>query len=113
MAFNKSPQDWIDGIVSIEDDHVTPESLVIPLSSIPELTSAEVNDTTGDIRRLLFAVVDSFYQAWNAKPNADRPVRMTVSRQTTVNDALGTTTRNYTFSFAISTGSIEVAPEPV
>jgi hypothetical protein len=114
MAFNKSPQTWIPGIEYVASGSTVPaNSLVIPMSSLPELTEAELEGANADIRRILFAVNDAVYAAWNSKPTADRPARMTLARQTTVNDALGVTTRNYTSSFVVTTGSFEVDDEPV
>jgi hypothetical protein len=114
MAFNKSPQTWIPGIEYVASGGAVPaNSLVIPMSSLPELTAAELEGADADIRRILFAINDAVYAAWNGKPTADRPARMTLARQTTVNDTLGTTTRNYTSSFIVTTGAVEVEDEPV
>lgn len=114
MAFSKTPTDWIPGIAhATAGSAVAENSLVIPMTSLPELTQAELTGSGADIRRVLFAISEAVFQSWNNKPTADRPVRMTLSRTTTVNDALGVTNRNYAFAFAIESASVEVAPEPV
>lgn len=114
MAFNKNPNNWIPGItVGFVGDPVEDEdSLVIPLSSIPELTPNEVTGPSADIRRVIFALSEAIYQSWNSKLTADRPVRMTLGRTTTTNDAAGLTNRNYNFAFNIEAANVEVANEP-
>jgi hypothetical protein len=112
MAYNKSPQTWIPGIEYVASGGAVPaNSLVIPLSSLPELTATELEGADADIRKIFFAVCDAFYKSWNATATADRPTKMTVSRSTSVVDAVDSTTRNYTMSFTIVSGTVEVAPE--
>jgi hypothetical protein len=112
MAFDKTPNSWIAGIEYVAANGTVPaNSLVIPMTSLPELTSAELEGGNADIRKIYFAIADAFYKSWNTTDAADRPSKMTINRSTSVVDAVDTTTRNYTMSFSIVSGTVEVAPE--
>jgi hypothetical protein len=104
--FDKTPNTWLPGI-TVENNN-----LVIPLSVIPELQSSEVVGSNADIRKVMFALVDMLYNRWNSTLQADRPVRMSITRSTQFNDLSGATTRNYTQQFQVSPLGIEVVNEP-
>jgi hypothetical protein len=83
---------------------------------LTELTDAEADENSGDIRKLIFGVIDGLFTKLRAKNTslapADRPVNMTFSRGTNVNEATGILTRQYTFTFQLEAASVEVADEP-
>jgi hypothetical protein len=85
-------------------------NITVPIASFPELTAAEADGSTGDIRKIILAFADKFYSLYNAMATADRPAKMQAYRSTAVNDAAGTSTRTYTFTFTVD-GSYEVAAE--
>lgn len=85
-------------------------NIVVPINSFPELEASEAAATTGDIRKVILALVDKFYDIYNGTAAADKPNKMQIYRSTSVNDVAGTTTRTYTFSFTVD-GSFEVAAE--
>lgn len=91
---------------------VAAPSVVIPMSSIPELTQAELTGANADIRKVFFAISEAFYQSYVTKVNEDRPQRMALNRSTIVNDAQATTSRSYGLTFTVETLSVEVAAEP-
>lgn len=105
MAFDPAPNAWIP---SWSEDGTT---ISIPIASLPELTADEADGTTGDIRKVLFALADKIFDHWNSLPTADRPAKMTVRRTTITNDAAGTQDRSYTFTFTTAASSEDVVAE--
>ena len=106
MAFSKVPTAWIPNWSEDGTD------IIVPIATFPQLTAAEADAATGDIRKILFGVADALVNAWIAKAAADRPAKMTLSRSTSVNDQTGAVSRRYVFDFELSTVAEEVADEP-
>ena len=75
------------------------------------LTDAEANASSGDIRSLLFHLIDKLYHDYNAIAVADRPTKMQIFSGTTVDQVNGTTQTTYTFAFKTVTTTVEVADE--
>ena len=105
MAFNPLPQPWFAGLT---DDATT---LSIPIASIPELTAAEIDATTGDIRKFLYALSEQAWTVWNTLATADKPGKMTIYKSTSTNAATAITTHTYTLTFRNSVSAQDVADE--
>jgi hypothetical protein len=76
-------------------------------------TIAGTSASTGDVRKILFRLLELFYNKYNAIPMADRPGKMTITRSMR-EDTLSTTgeyVRDYTVSFRTSVGTVEVSNE--
>lgn len=103
MAFDKTITNYIAGW-SEDATNVT-----FPIASIPQLTAAEADAATGDIRKVLFALLDQIYATWTALPTGDRSTKMTVSRtQSMYAGKIGTT---YRFDFQLDPLAVEVTDE--
>ena len=123
MAFEKRPQSHITGLVIVAASGAVPASptgdwLLIPRSSIPQLTTAECDattpstpETTGDIRKVAFALQDMLYQVYANMAVADRPVNWKSYRSPGTEDDDGNATRSYTNQFEISVSAVEVKAE--
>lgn len=105
MAFNPAPSSWL---ASWSEDGT---SITVPIATFPELTAAEADGTTGDIRKIAFALAEKLYQAYNGTAAADRPTKMTITRASSVNDTTGDVTRTYTFRFTLVNTATEVKAE--
>jgi hypothetical protein len=105
MAFNPQPNTWI---ASWSEDGTT---ISVPIASFPELTAAEADGATGDIRKILYAICEQLYQEWNSTLAGDRPSKMTVGRTSTVNEANDEITKRYTFTFVTTPSATEVVDE--
>jgi hypothetical protein len=107
MAFSQVPTNWITSYAS--DD----TTLTIPRASLPELSAAEANTTTGDIRDIVFAFVERIYQVYITSAAADRPAKMTLIRSTQTNETTGKVTRQYTINFTMdeAAGSLTTSDE--
>lgn len=113
-AFSGAPGTHISGLeYKTAGQTVTADSVVIPIAAIPELTAAEADPTTGDIRKFLFAFLEAFHQIVLASAWADAddvPANYRSSKSTTPNDADDTATRHYTQVLVLD-GAFEVADE--
>jgi len=108
MAFDPTPTTWLPDWSEDATD------ITLPIASLPELTAAEADAVTGDIRKILYALLEKLYAVWAATATADRPDRMTITRASVVNDDTGAITRNYTIQLVTeaSAGGLEVSDEP-
>jgi hypothetical protein len=83
--------------------------------TLPQLTDTEADETTGDIRKVLFALIDGIFTKYDAKysalDTAARPSKVTFTRSATAN-ADGSVTRTYLFVANLAAPlSVEVADE--
>lgn len=107
MAFDKTPTTWI---ASWSEDAT---NITVPLASFPEMTAAEADAATGDIRKILYAVCEALANTWYATAAANRPTYMTISRSTSTDETANTETKRYSFSFTteVAVGGREVVAE--
>ena len=105
MAFDPTPTTWIP---SISEDGT---NLIIPLASLPELTAAEADAVTGDIRKIAFAINAALRAAWVAQATADRPAQMVLSESNRVDNDTGKITRTFASTFELGVSAIEVEDE--
>jgi hypothetical protein len=118
MAFtDKTPASWLGAGYNTQSGKIELNTNDAPFDKLlAELTDAEADETSGDIGKLLFGVIDGLFTKINEKnaslDPADRPTRFTFNRGTSLNDATGLITRNYSISITLATSGLEVAPEP-
>jgi len=89
MAFDKTPTTWI-GSWSEDGTNIT-----VPIASFPELTAAEADGSTGDIRKIAFAMFEKLFQTYNALETADRPTKWTITKTSSTNTTTGVVTNTY------------------
>lgn len=126
MALNVTPEKWLGAGYSVGAgtitfgtlDHATPANRTFPaLSDAGD--ADETTPATGDIRRLLFGMIDGLYAKWllrvadaAADPTGDPlPTKMTIYKSTSTNDTTGEVTRTYSFVFKTTVTGEEVAAE--
>jgi hypothetical protein len=91
MAFNPAPNTWFENWSEDGSD------ITVPIATFPEMTAAEADGDTGDIRKVWYAMVAKMYADWLSLATADRPVKMTMTRSSSlVGDNL-TLVFNFTF----------------
>ena len=88
----------------------TATNFTVPLSAFAELTSAEVNASTGDSRKIIYGMLERFYTYYNGLAAEDRPAKMTLSKTTSGLNASNEVTVNYGSQFTIG-GSLDVVAE--
>ncbi|HEV7405161.1 MAG TPA: hypothetical protein VGO11_19615 [Chthoniobacteraceae bacterium] len=105
MAFNPAPSHWIP------NEAVSGSDLVIPIASFPELTSGEAHATTGDIRKLAYAITKKLYDAQQAESAADRPAKMQITKGQSLSADGTTMTVTHQFTYVLAISSADVAAE--
>jgi len=85
--------------------------LCIPMSSLPELTGTEANPSTGDFRKIAFALMLAIREAYEAIPSADRPAKWISAQSSSISDSSGVITRNIVNQFFTEPTGEEVAAE--
>ena len=83
----------------------------LKISDFPELTAAEADGTTGDSRKMLYAILSKVELGVNALEAANKPSKMTISKSSTAPNALGVFRRSFSISFDVAIGSADVAAE--
>lgn len=101
MAFSPVPTTWLGAGYSLGTNQAIFNTAAHATPCLAELTNADGNATTGNIRSIAFAFCDKMYKSWVATAAADRPVRMTISRATS-EDASGNIVKDFTFRFYLT-----------
>lgn len=105
MSFNPAPTELFPGLTS------DGTNLTIPIADIPELDSMEADPVTGDVRKFIYALAKQFSSWWYGTLAADRPSRVTVSENISVNVAAGTQTVSITIRCTTDIPSTDIIPE--
>lgn len=112
MAFDPAPSTWLGAGYTLSthvvglttNDAVTNQILL-------QLTDALADPTTGDIRDVMMATCEAFFQAYAAIAAPDLPTRMIVARTTSSGPSSTSIRLQYTLSFDIETSAFTVIPE--
>ena len=105
MAFDAKPSTWI---ANWSEDAT---NITVPIATFTEMTAAEADATTGDIRKVVFAILEHLWGIWYATAAADRPAKMTMDRSISIDDGSGVVTKQYVFVFKTTTSGQEVSAE--
>lgn len=108
MAFNAAPTQVV---ASWSEDGT---NVTFPIASVPELSAAEADASTGDLRKVWFALLSKLYAWWVSITAADRPAKMTVSKSVAADAAasaaagvpINTVTFTVTFKVVESAGEV-------
>jgi len=116
MAFNPTPSGWLTGYTLSGSGTTAAISFGINGNTavgatLPEITAAEANATTGDIRKIYYGIVEQLYQSFLGKAIADRPNRMTISKGSGVDATTGLITTTYTIQFVLAATGLDVTSE--
>ncbi len=110
MAFDPSPTTWLgagyslaSSVAGFNTDTAGSDKLLL------QLTDALADPTTGDIRSVMMATCEAFFQAWTAVATPDRPDKMVISR--TTSGGASSTTFTYNLRFTVDATSIVVVNE--
>lgn len=113
MAFNKAPSNWLGAGYTLNTNVVGFNTNDAATNkTLTQLTNTEANASTGDIREVMFAMLEAFYQAYIAKDNADRPSKLSISRNGTTTST-GNINYTYNVQVEVSPTAVNVTPEPV
>lgn len=86
--------------------------IIIPLSSMAGLSAAEADEATGDWRYIVRALIEGFFDDYNAMTAANKPTNLVVTESSLIDTATsGESNRTWTVTATLDTGSLEVADE--
>jgi len=105
MAFDETPTTWITDWSEDGTD------ITVPISSFSELTAAEADASSGDIRKIWYAILQHMYDAYNDTASGDRPAKWTASRSISVNGTTGVMTTTFTNTIQTEVSAQEVVDE--
>lgn len=106
MAFNKQPNTWMS---SWSENGI---SIYVPIATFPELTAAEADGSTGDIRKIVWAYLQKWYNEYNEREDVDKPTQWVIRKSVSVNATTGVVTTTFTNKFYTSILTQEVVDEP-
>ena len=108
MAFNPRPDTWLANWSEDGTD------ISVPLATFPELTAAEADGATGDIREILFAVCEKLWSEWTSRESDDRPSMFTIAKNVQTNVNTGQETKTFVLRFVteVEVGGRSVVAEP-
>ena len=106
MAFNPAPNTWL---ANWSEDGT---NITVPIATFPELTAAEADGETGDIREVVFSIADALFAKWADTDTADRPTQMTISKGVSTNVNTGIVTQTFSFRFNTEVSAQGVVAEP-
>lgn len=111
MAFTSSPEAWLPGLTANTGDHTLRFTTgdASGDKSLPNLTDAEADPTTGDIRMVSLSICEALRQAWLTQ-DPDLPTTMTVS-MTAMTSRVGKLLYTYHFGFQITPPTSIVIPD--
>jgi hypothetical protein len=81
------------------------------IASGSSLTAPEIDASTGDIRKFLFAFCEKIWSKWAALTTATKPTKFTLTKSTSTDAATSVMTQVYTFTFKTSATAQDVVAE--
>ena len=117
MAYSSNPTTWLGSGYTLSGSGAS-AAINFGINgntnpTLTEITAAEAHATTGDIRKILYGIVEGIYvkyQAVAAVP-ANLPNRLTVSKTSSVNSTTGLITSNYFIQFVLEASGLDVTAE--
>ncbi len=110
MSFDPAPSTWFGGGYALASSAAKFNTETAGSNKLlHQLTDALADPTTGDIRSVMMAMSDAFFQAWQGQISADRPTKMTIARAVTGSGSSVVFT--YTFKFTVDPTTFVVDPE--
>lgn len=104
MAVKLLPTDYI-AAWSEDATNVT-----FPIASIANLSAAEADAASGDMRKVLYDFMENLYTKYSGFATADKPVNMVIRKASIASDTA--IKRQYIIEFTNSFASENVADEP-
>jgi hypothetical protein len=112
MPFDAKPSTWLGAGYSAAANAITMNTNDAGSNkTLTELTDAEAHATTGDIRKVIFALMEKLYAAYNVTVAADRPTKLSIQKSVSVNTTTGVVTNVYTTIIYTGVVTQEVADE--
>jgi len=102
MAFDKKPSTWLGAGYAVASNSARFNTSSSGTACLTEVTDAQADPTTGDIRILSRAILFKLAAVWAATAAADRPAKMRLTKRSGLNTTTGTVTEAYEIEFDVS-----------
>lgn len=87
-------------------------NITLPLASMAEISTTEAAATvTGDIRKVMYAILENMWVKWNLMATADRCAKMVLTKSSSIEAATGIITTVYTYTFKNTITAQDVSAE--
>ena len=107
-GFDKKPSTWLPNWTE------NGTTISVPIATFPEVTAGEADAADGDIRKIMFAILEQQWNIWRALATADKPTMMNMVKTATINPTTGDEEHLFTIRFTntrVAQGS-DVKDEP-
>lgn len=111
MSYSAVPSTWLGAGYSYAANQILLNTAAHGTPLLTELTAAEADATTGDIRKIMYALAQMLYTKYTAIATADRPTRMAIYRGSTLDESTNLVTRTFTLTFTLDASAIDVTAE--
>jgi len=105
MAFDKTPNIWMSGW----NENGT--AISVPIATFTELTAAEADSDSGDIRKIVWAFLKKWYDEYSTRSSTNQPSKWTCTRSISVNATTGEVANVFTNTLYTEIATQEVADE--
>jgi hypothetical protein len=107
MSFNPNPTGYFPGILNLmSGDTVSTSGVFLPYSSLESYNPT----TSGDIRQLIYSVVEAFSDTYSSLTVADRPTKLVITKTSSVpND--NTIRNSYVITANLTYGDLSIGNE--
>jgi hypothetical protein len=102
MAFDAKPSTWLGSGYSVASNAAVFNTSSHGTPCLTQLTDAQANATTGDIRIVARALLFKLAAAWDATAVANRPGKMRIRKTSGLNSVTGTVTETYNIEFDVA-----------
>jgi hypothetical protein len=107
-GFDKKPSTWLPNWTE------NGTTISVPIATFPELTAGEADAADGDIRKILFAILEQQWNLFRVLETANKPTMMNMVKTATINPLTGDEEHLFTIRFTntrVAQGS-DVKEEP-
>jgi len=100
MAFDPNPDQWFPTGYAYASNAVTFNTAAHASPLLTQLTAAEADAATGDVREVIRSLCHMWQEKWDAKAAADLPTKMRLSKSIRY-DSSGVATETYVLNFTV------------
>jgi len=102
MAYDAKPSTWLGAGYAVASNAAKFNTSSSGTACLTQVTDAQADPTTGDIRILARALLFKLAAAWDATAVADRPTKMRLTKRSGLNPATSTVTETYELEFDVA-----------
>ena len=105
MAFTATPTGWFPSWSEDATD------ITVPIATFSGLTAGTADGATGDIRKILYSILETAWNKYASLASANRPGKLTMNKTSISNDVTGTITHTYVITVVTAKADQTVSAE--